>query len=248
MGEHAVIRENYEIRADARRVLAGKWGAAVLMVLVFSLISGIAGSGSGFRESAEEFDFPRVLTILAVLASLFALAYGILVSNVISYGFTIAFLRPGRENRIVFEDLFLGFKSYGRVVAMMLLKSIFIFLWSLLLLIPGIVKTYAYGMAEYILYDNPGMEPNQAITKSKEMMYGHKGRLFILDLSLIGWWLLSILTCGIGFLWLGAYYKTIHAIFYMDLTGTARPERSEADEYILEAAQKEIERLNKEGL
>ncbi|MFO7612248.1 MAG: DUF975 family protein [Clostridia bacterium] len=248
MGEHAIIRENYEIRADARRMLAGKWGTAVLMVLVFSLISGIAGSGSGFREGAEEFNYPMVLTTLAVIASLFGLAYGILVSNVLSYGFTIAFLRPGRENRIEFEDLFTGFKSYGRVVAMMLLKNIFIFLWALLLVIPGIIKAYAYGMSEYILLDNPGMDPQQAITSSNEMMNGHKGRLFMLDLSLIGWWFLCILTCGIGFLWLGAYYKTIHAVFYMDLIGTTKPEQSGEDEYIIEAAQKEIERLNKEGL
>lgn len=211
--------ENDEIRGRARKLLAGRWGTAVLIVLVAGIIAGIGGSGSWNVDSEDMGSLNEIFTAAAVFLSLFAAVYGIFVANVVDYGFTTAFLGLGRNGLLVFEDLFRGFKDYTRVLSMMFLKNLFIFLWSLLLVIPGIIKAYSYAMSEYILSENPGIDALGAINRSKEMMRGHKARLFMLDLSLIGWWFLSLLTCGIGFLWLGAYYKTIHAVFYIDLRG-----------------------------
>ena len=90
-------------------------------------------------------------------------------------------------------------------------------LWSLLLVIPGIIASYSYAMAPYILYENPGMRPTAAIKASKELMRGNKWRLFCLQFSFIGWALLCALTAGIGNLWLHPYQETAQASFYRQI-------------------------------
>lgn len=94
---------------------------------------------------------------------------------------------------------------------------IYAVLWALLLIIPGIVKAYSYAMTPYILYDNPKLQGNAAIELSMRMMRGHKLELFLLHLSFIGWFLLCILTLGIGFLWLTPYVHSTQAAFYEDV-------------------------------
>jgi len=249
MGNHSVTRENYEIRSESRAILQGNWGMGVAIILVVGILTGIGGSsGSGFRFNVQN-DWGALLAAGTVIFGLLSIAYTILVANVIQYGFSITYLQMGREGRLNFENLFIGFKDFGRVVGMMFMKNLFIFLWSLLLFIPGIIKSYAYSMSDFILMDNPGMSSIDAITKSKNMMNGWKAKLFLLDLSLIGWWFLCLFTCGIGYLWLGSYYKTNHIVFYRELSGDdGEPEVKETSEedYVLEAAQKEIEKLNRE--
>jgi uncharacterized membrane protein len=99
----------------------------------------------------------------------------------------------------------------------MLLKAIYLILWTLLLIIPGIIKSYSYAMTEFILKDNPEMKNNAAIEKSMAMMQGKKMKLFLLDLSFIGWIILAILTLGLGFVLLVPYMYTARAAFYEDL-------------------------------
>ncbi|MCD6322271.1 MAG: DUF975 family protein [Clostridiales bacterium] len=248
MNNYSISKENSEIRAGSRRILTGNWGMAVLVILVYGLITGVGGSSSN-SASGDSGWFNGVAAGLIVLGSSFAIAYSILVANVIEYGASITFLKLTREKKITFEYMFSGFKDYGRVVATMFFRNIFIFLWSLLLIIPGIVKSYAYSMTEYLIADNPSLDALSAITKSREMMRGWKGKLFLLDLSLIGWWFLSLFTCGIGFLWLGSYFKTNRAVFYQELSGTIDADGLNSDgpdEITIEAAQREIERINKE--
>ncbi|MDR2806022.1 MAG: DUF975 family protein, partial [Dysgonamonadaceae bacterium] len=114
-------------------------------------------------------------------------------------------------------DLFEGFKNYGKVLGTTLLTTLYIFLWMLLLIIPGIIKSYSYAMTPYLLRDNPELGADELICKSMEMMKGHKKKLFLLDLSFIGWGLLCIYTLGSGFLWLAPYISSSHAAFYEDL-------------------------------
>ena len=99
----------------------------------------------------------------------------------------------------------------------LLLTSIFVGLWTLLFIIPGIIKSFAYAMTPYILVDYPDLSPNQAINLSIKMMKGHKFDLFWLGLSFIGWGILSILTLGIGLFWLIPYVQTAMAAFYVDV-------------------------------
>ena len=89
--------------------------------------------------------------------------------------------------------------------------------WFLLFIIPGIIKAYAYAMTYYISYDNPELSAEECINRSMKMMYGHKLDLFLLDLSFIGWILLSILTLGVGMLWVTPYMYTSRAKFYEEL-------------------------------
>ena len=113
-----------------------------------------------------------------------------------------------------------GFKTgIGDNVITGLLVTIFTFLWTLLFIIPGFVKTYSYAMTYYIRKDHPEYTATEAITKSREMMNGYKGKLFLLDLSFIGWIIVGILCCGIGTLWVNAYMQASRAEFYRDLVG-----------------------------
>jgi uncharacterized membrane protein len=98
-----------------------------------------------------------------------------------------------------------------------LLMFMFIALWSLLLIIPGIIATYAYAMVPFILSENPEISPTEAIRRSKEMMKGHKWNLFVLDLSFIGWYLLVLLTGGIGMIFLAPYVAAAKTEFYLEL-------------------------------
>lgn len=249
MSDYSVLSNSSEIRAKSRRILDGNWGQAVLVVLVFGLISGISGSFGALLSNDEGIFSAPGFAALSSLLSFAITIYTVLVINVLTFGYTVTFLKLNREGKVIFENLFLGFKDYGRVVGVMFLKNLFIFLWTLLFIIPGIVKTYAYSMTEFIIADNPQMDALSAITKSKEMMRGSKGKLFILDLSLIGWWFLSLFTCGIGYLWLMSYYLTNRAVFYQELSGDKgfdEPILGEPDDLTIEAAQKEIERINRE--
>lgn len=107
--------------------------------------------------------------------------------------------------------------DYFHKMCGMLLMDIYVILWTLLFIIPGFIMAFAYAMTPFILADEPELPVDQAITKSRRMMCGHKFDLFCLYLSFIGWFILCILTFGIGFFWLVPYAKTAKAAFYEDL-------------------------------
>ena len=113
--------------------------------------------------------------------------------------------------------MFEGFHDYGRIFVTKLLQAVYTALWSLLLVIPGIIKSYSYAMTDFILKDEPEMKNNAAIEKSMVMMDGNKMKLFMLDLSFIGWAILCLFTFGIGFFFLQPYMQASHAAFYEDL-------------------------------
>ena len=133
------------------------------------------------------------------------------------WGYGVLWLALARNENVDYGMLFDGFKDYLRIFLTLLLAQIYTILWMLLLIIPGLVKCYSYSMTSFILKDNPEMKYDAAINESMRMMQGHKMKLFLLDLSFIGWFFLSILTLGIGFLFLQPYMSTAHAHFYEDL-------------------------------
>ena len=111
-----------------------------------------------------------------------------------------------------FYDLWCAFKVY-------FFTGIFIVLWSLLLIVPGIIKAYSYSMAIYILAENKGMPALEAISRSKEMMEGHKMDLFVLGLSFIGWNVLGIITFGLAYIWAVPYMMATTTNFYNEIKG-----------------------------
>ena len=192
-----------EYKDMALQSLEGKWGkAAIATLIVFIILELFGSSPSFFMEPIPSM----------VLQGVFSLLLLPLV-----WGHFIFFLRLIRDENLDYGHLFDGFNQYFRIFLAELLRGIYILLWALLLIIPGIIKEYSYAMTEFILKDNPEMSGEEAICESMRLMQGHKMQLFLLDLSMIGWLILSILTLGIGLLFLMPYNYTAHAHFYEDL-------------------------------
>lgn len=204
------------IRKDARDRLKGNWGTAVLTVLVYTLIS-TAVEGVGFFSD----------TIFGLLGSiLFLVVYGPL-----QYGMTSVFLKIHRGQKTEMSDLFTGFNGdVGNKMSAGISIYIYTFLWSLLLIVPGIVASYSYSMTYFLMLDNPKLKADEAIKQSKKMMDGHKMELFCLDLSFIGWIILGILTCGVGMLWVSSYMNAAHARFYEAISGKVGVQEPETEE------------------
>jgi len=159
-------------------------------------------------------------TFLAAIISSAASSAGpfaFLVTGPIMVGLAGLFLKLTRGAQGELSDMFEGFNNFVPTFLLQLLMCVFIFLWTLLFIIPGIIKAFAYSMAPYIMADNPEMSSLDAITASKIMMKGHKGRLFGLYLSYIGWFLLCMLTFGIGFIFLTPWIQASVAEFYQDI-------------------------------
>ena len=194
---------NYKNRALS--ALENKWGNFVLITFVYGFIIGITQVLSGDKDS------PAILHLIGLVLFILALP--------LTWGFQTLFLGAVRGGEATAKDMFEGYNKelFSRVLTTTLLYYVYVFLWSLLLLIPGCIKSYSYAMTPYILKDNPEMKNNAAIEESMRMMDGHKLELFLLDLSFIGWAILSILTCCIGFLWLTPYMNMARVNFYEDL-------------------------------
>lgn len=197
---------------SARRHLAGwtgkKWGTFAVITLIYSAIQAVVSFLSYFYIG---------YIAQLIIAGPFALGFAI-VSCDIAHG----------KDAPRIQDFFGGFKNFGAAFLLNLLNGIFIFLWSLLLIIPGIIKSFAYSMSFYILRDNPDMSAGDVRRASIEMMKGNKWRYFCLMFSFIGWHLLSVLTLGILSFWILPYSETAKAEFYESLKQRSLPEKSTA--------------------
>lgn len=216
---------NSELRAQARERLEGQWGTFVLMTFLMLVIQTILQI-PGYIGSLLE-----VLSPENVLASLsFSNISNILslLALPLSWGLTVSLLRNHREESVDIENLFDGFRGgrYTRVFCALFLVNLFTFLWALLLIIPGIMKAFSYALTPYIIMDEPELTARQAITRSCEIMEGRRWKLFCLYLSFIGWGILSLLTFGIGFLWLVPYMNASIAAFYEDARAEYEAENS----------------------
>lgn len=144
-------------------------------------------------------------------------------------------VQSGKKPEVV--TVFKGFSAdFGRIWLTFFLMGLYTALWSLLFIIPGIVKSYAYSMAPYILAENPDMTANEAITRSKEITMGHKGDLFVMDLSFIGWGLLMVITFGLAGIYAGPYIALTKVNAYHALKGNVPT----AQVYDAPAAESEI--------
>lgn len=185
-----------DFRARAREALRGKWNNYALIAFVYALIVGVASSLG-------------TTGIGAVVP--------LLISGPFLLSWAIISLRLVRGADSTVTNLFDGFKSFVPSFLLYLVNSILTFLWSLLFVVPGIVKALSYSMSYYILAENPAMDQSDARKTSMAMMDGHKGRLFCLQLSFIGWYLLSGLTFGILLFWVQPYVQAATAAFFEDV-------------------------------
>ena len=203
------MNQNSVFRANARTQLGGSifsnnWLMALLVCLIYSVIISAADSMVGVGS--------------LILTAFFA------------YGTAHVFLQliRGQKNKIEIADLFKGTDHFGDLVILSILQTLFTFLWGLLFIIPGIVKSYAYAMATYLKYDHPEYDWRKCLDESQRWMDGYKWQLFCLDLSFIGWYFVGLLCCGIGTLWVTPYHEAARANFYENLRAIREPVYYEA--------------------
>lgn len=193
-----------DYRAEARAALKGNWAYAALFSFVAFLISGVLSGISGGNTDGE---FSYGVFGVSIIATILILP--------LEWSFAIAMLRLLRGEELQIEMLFDGYTK-KRVWFTMILANVYVFLWTLLFIIPGIIKIYSYTMSQYLIKDNEELSAEDAIKESMKIMNGRKMDLFLLDLTFIGWIFLGILTLGIGLLWVRPYWQTARAAFYED--------------------------------
>lgn len=208
------MKENRELKEMALSQLNGKWVMAIIVSVVAWLLTD-AFTGNSGRESAS-FVLENGEWIQNRFSSAASLV-SLVISGPINFGLASYFLGLTKDRDGSLEELFSGFPLFGKTLLLHILMMVFTFLWALLLIIPGIIASLRYSMAYYIMNDHPEISAMEAIEMSKELMDGQKMRLFTLTLSFIGWFLLGIITFGLGFLYLMPYYNATVANFYEDL-------------------------------
>ncbi|MDL2257834.1 DUF975 family protein [Eubacteriales bacterium OttesenSCG-928-K08] len=217
-----------DFRAAARRSLSGYWGVALAICLVAGLLGGLDGGGVNFSSNMDiqtlqdmQYYMPglysfytRFMSVMFVLSIVY-----LFIGGATELGVCTVFSRLNLGERPEFKDLFSRFSIFGKALGLRLFMNLFIMLWSLLLIIPGIVASYRYALAPYIMAEYPDIGIREAVNRSKELMQGHKGDLFAMNLSFIGWSFLCLFTLGIGYLWLNPYMQAANAAFYLNRTG-----------------------------
>lgn len=206
---------NYRIQAC--ETLQNHWGNAVLAAFVFLFITGLLGGFStGINQVSTQFTFNAVTSGISGVIGLGS----IFLLIPLQYALYTAFLQVARrENASAARAMFNDFKhNYTNFLLAGLLTNIIIALLSIVTLgIAGVIFAYAYRMVPYLIKDYPNLSTTEIMRTSRKMMKGYKWNLFLLDLSFIGWAILTILTCGIGLLWFIPYQYTAVAHFYEDL-------------------------------
>ncbi len=193
------MKTRAELKAMAKVQIKGNIGILFVITLIVGVISSLASF---------------VLSFIPVVGSLAA-------TVIVTPAFTISVLRVYqnlvREQKPKVGDAFTGFDDFWTAFKAQLLVSVFTFLWSLLFVIPGIIKGFSYSQTMLVVAENKGISAREALNRSKAMMEGHKMDLFVLGLSFIGWGLLCGITFGIAYIWVGPYMQATLVNFYNDV-------------------------------
>lgn len=218
------------LRARARANLAGNWGLSIGVAAVAVLLGGLTEGVSFLPQINTQVTIPilqefsawlnRGLKIgnitLSFRNGMFGFA-AFLLGGVLQLGYASFLLKQHDGKPVEFADLFSQFDRFSTGFAQHILRSLYVTLWSLLLIVPGFVKSYSYAMTPFILAEHPNLTASQAIELSMQMMDGHKMDLFLLDLSFFGWYILAAMTANLGFLALNPYTNAAKAAFYRQL-------------------------------
>ena len=236
-----------DFRRIARNALTNKWFIAVAVGLVASILGGISGGGPEFKVNIDGSNISMNFNVagqtiksigtnggvdsevgafilaslpIIIIASLFAAVIYFVLGSFIGVGYAKFNLNLVDKKNAAFETLFEYFSHWKTTTIARLLRALYVFLWSLLFIIPGIVAGFSYAMTDYILAEDPELTADEAISQSKSIMMGNKWRFFCLQISFIGWDILATLAFGIGHLWLTPYKQAAYAAFYREVSGT----------------------------
>ena len=218
-----------DLKKKGKAAFKNNYWRCVLVSLILAILtagSSATGSGNSARNADQmNIDNEQIAAALAIVAGfivIFTIIWCLLrifVLNPLEVG-CHSFLKKNIEGHPDLSCLKDGFADYKKSALTLLLRDIYLALWFCLFLIPGIVKAYSYMMVPYILLDNPELSTKEVITKSREMMNGNKMKAFLLDLSFIGWWLLSAITCGLlAVFYVQPYYNCTCAELYRTIKG-----------------------------
>ncbi|MDE5549457.1 MAG: DUF975 family protein [Clostridia bacterium] len=158
-----------------------------------------------------------MFTLIELISNLLMNVAMILVGGPMTMGLSIVAVKITKGEKVNVITLFEGFNDFLKVFLLYIVNAIYVFLWSLLFIIPGIIKALSYSMCYFILIDNPNLTYDEARRRSVEMMRGNKGKLFCLYFSFIGWYILSYLTFGILFLFTMPYIRMSLYQFYQSI-------------------------------
>ena len=236
-----------DFRRIARNALTNKWFIAVAVGLVASILGGISGGGPELKVNIDGSNISMNFNVagqtiksigtnggvdsevgmfilaslpIIIIASLFAAVIYFVLGGFIGVGYAKFNLNLVDKKNAAFETLFEYFSHWKTTTITRLLRALYVFLWSLLFIIPGIVAGFSYAMTDYILAEDPELTADEAISQSKSIMMGNKWRFFCLQFSFIGWDILATLAFGIGHLWLTPYKQAAYAAFYREVSGT----------------------------
>ena len=232
------MRSSSDLRFIARRALTGRWGVAVGSSIVASLLGGIYSANINFNFNFSDnetagnsvFSWFSNLTgsqmvflgaagaFLLNMALVFSIAR-LFIGSIVGIGyakFNLDLVDNVTEAR--FATLFSYMRFWKVAIITRIVRTLYIVLWTLLFIIPGIITSYNYALTDYILAENPELTTKEALELSKKMMYGHRFRLFCLEFSFIGWAFLCVLSLGIGLIWLLPYTEAAKAAFYRDVS------------------------------
>lgn len=193
-----MLTANRDLMLQAREALKGKWGLAVVGNLIYLALMSVG----------------QFIPLVGHFSSL-------IVGGPLLLGATYFFLALSRRQEAAFSQIFDGLQRFVDALITYLLMALFIFLWSLLLIVPGIMAALSYALTFFLVAENPGLKGKEALQRSKALMNGNRWKLFCLFLRFFGWFLLGALTLGIGFLWVMPYLQTAMARFYDDLLGNS---------------------------
>lgn len=229
-----------EIKEYGRDAFKHNYGPSVLAALIlFILTAGGAAFGSGRASTAttatpgaqpgvdatvqsmsseeQAAALAAVIVVGAIIAAIGFVAKTFLY-NPVEVGYDRFFKKNCDDSDTKLGTVVEGFQDYQHVVVTMLLRDVFTFLWSLLLVIPGIVKAYSYLLVPYIIKDMPELSPKETIALSSKMMQGNRGQAFLMDLSFAGWYLLGAVTANLGnIFWTNPYHASARAALYEHL-------------------------------
>jgi uncharacterized membrane protein len=221
MDQNIIVNESSaNLRALGRDALKGKWGLGIAGTLVYFaltiipviILNSIFGRGEAGPSG--------ISTI-----------YNLLINGPMILGYAMFAISIFRKRETSAAEVFYGFERFVKAFGLYIVMSIFIILWSLLLIIPGIIAAFRYSLCFYILADHPEMGIMEALNESKRMMRGNKWKMFCLSLSFIGWTILCVFTLGIGFLWLLPYMEVSIIAFYDIANGSLRSVRTIEGDY-----------------
>lgn len=233
------------LKQDAKALLSKNYWKMVLAGLIMTIIGGsgvwgASGGGQGIQHAVESIGAVPYNDVMAatggatVVALVVSIAVLLLLWNPLEIGCSRFFVKNGDTRNADLNNIVFSFSgNYGQITGVMALRWLYTFLWSLLFVIPGIVKNYEYLMIPYLLAENPTMSKEEAFETSRQMMRGHKWQAFVLDLSFIGWHILGIVTFGIvEIFYVAPYYYMTRAELYRSLRADNQDDDQSDNPYV----------------